>query len=125
MPREITSTASKYESAPLPEGRRAFIVAAPPEKKYGKNTGSEYFKWKFQYDGGVGEQIMLPNMMAGLLRALECQEIEPNKFDWETEAVEGKCVIASVSISPDKKDPTKMRQHMSEFAKPDDSSIPF
>jgi hypothetical protein len=125
MVREITSTTGKYESAPLPEGRRAFVVASAPEKKYGKNSGAEYFQWKFQYEGGLGDQILLPNMMGGLLKALGCTETGPGVYDWDTSEVEGKAVIATVTISPDKKDPTKMRQRMSDFAKPDDSAIGF
>ena len=124
MSREITDTKGKYNNDPLPEGRRLFIVAGPVEKKYGKN-GGEYFVWKFQYPGGIGEQVMLPNMMAGLLRALRCEEPEANKFDWETTEQEGKEVVATVTFQPDKNDPSKMRQRMSDFAHPDDNKLPF
>ncbi len=121
---ERTSTKGKFDNDPLPEGRREFMVAGPVEKKYGKN-GGEFFVWKFQYEGGIGDQVLLPNMMAGLLRALKCEETEPNSFLWDTNEQEGKKVVATVSFAPDKKNPSVIRQHMGEFSNPDDNKIPF
>jgi len=124
MSREITNTKGKFANQELPEGRKRFIVSAPVEKKYGKK-GGEYFIWTLQYDGGIGQQILLPNMMGDLLRVLGCQEVEPDKYDWDTNEQEGKAFIATVRLVPDKTDPKIVRQHMSDYAKDDDNSIPF
>lgn len=125
MSREITITKGKF-GEPLPEGRRRFVVAGPVEKKYGKK-GGEFFVWKLQYEGGIGEQVLLPNMMGGLLRVLGCEETEPDKYDWDTNEQEGKAFIATVKLVPDRDDPKIVRRHMGEYAKveEDENSIPF
>lgn len=110
---EVTDTTNKYANQDLPDGARIFKVLGV-EKKYGKQ-GGEFFIWKLAYDGGTGEQVLLPNMMSGLLRAIGCDEIEPNKFQWDTNEQGGKLFSATVSHKPDAKDATKIRQHMSEF----------
>lgn len=116
MSREITSTKGKYPNQNLPEGRHSFIVAKPVEKKFGKQ-GGEYFIWTLQYEGGIGQQILLPNMMGQLLRVLECTETEPDTFDWDTADQEGKAFMATVKLAPDNKDPKTIRQHMGDYAK--------
>lgn len=123
MSREITDTNSKYANKELPDGRNCFKVESI-EKKYGQK-GGEYFVWKLSHTSGEGEQILLPNMMGALLKALGCQEIEPGKYDWDTFEQYGKFFMATVSHKPDQKDPTKVRQHMSDFAKYEDAQIPF
>lgn len=120
---EITDTVNKYANKELPDGARIFKVQGV-EKKYGQK-GGEFFIWKLAYDGGEGEQVLLPNMMSGLLRAIGCEEIEPNKFRWDTLAQDGKVFSATVSHKPDQKDPTKVRQHMSEFDAVKSEEIPF
>ncbi len=124
MSHEITDTKSKFVNQNLPEGRRRFVIMGQPEKKYGKK-GGEFFVWKLQYDGGVGEQILLPNMMGDLLRTLGCDEPEPDKFDWDTAEQEGKAFIATIKLVPDSKDPKIVRQHMSEYANDENNTIPF
>jgi len=123
MSREITDTNNKYANQELPDGRNCFKIESI-EKKYGKN-GGEFFIWKLKHDKGEGEQVLLPNMMGGLLRALGCTETEPNKFDWDTFEQSGKCFLATVSHKPDQKDPSKIRQHMSEFAPVKTDEIAF
>lgn len=120
MSREITETTNKFADQNIPEGKHRFIVVGPVEKKYGKK-GVEFFVWKLQYEGGIGQQVLLPNMMGGLLRALNCPEIEPNKFDWDTNEQEGKAFFATVKHVPDKMDPKIIRQHMGDFANDDDT----
>lgn len=120
--REITDTRDRFASDPLPEGTNRFVVAAEPKKKMNAN-GNEYWIWRFQWDKGIGDQIMLPNMMGGLLKTLGFKEIEPKKFDWDTLECEGKAVLATVRYEQDKKDPTKTRCHMGDFQA--DSEIPF
>lgn len=124
MSREITDTKNKYANQELPEGRRRFVVAAPVEKKYGKK-GGEFFVWTLQHEGGLGQQILLPNMMGELLRTLGCDEPEPNKFDWDTNEQEGKAFIATIKLVPDKNDSKIVRQHMSEYANDENNTIPF
>lgn len=121
--REITDTTNKYGGNPIPEGTRNFVVAGEPQKKYGKG---EFWVWPLQWADGVGEIVLLPNMMGGLLRVLGFKEIEPNKFDWDTTECEGKQFQATVKIAPDKKDPSKIRTHMSEFKEAEKQvEIPF
>lgn len=114
MSREITDTTNKYANQELPDGKQMFKVLGV-DKKYGKKNGAEFFIWKLAYESGTGEQVLLPNMMAGLLRALGCTETESNKFDWDTNEQTDKLFTATVSHKPDDKDATKIRQHMGEF----------
>jgi hypothetical protein len=111
---EITDTVNKYANQELPDGTRTYKVVEVT-KKYGKN-GGEFFIWKLAYEGGVGEQVLLPNMMGELLRVLKCEETEPNKFRWDTNEQSDKTFTATVSHKPDAKDASKIRQHMGEFA---------
>lgn len=113
MSREITDTSNKYAEQEIPDGTRTFTVTEVV-KRYGKK-GGEFFIWKVSYQGGTGEQVLMPSMMTELLRVLGCTEIEPNKFDWDTNEQVGKTFSAEVSHKPDAKDATKMRQHMGGF----------
>lgn len=123
MSREITNTASRFENQDLPDGRNCFRVLGV-EKKYGKK-GGEFFVWKLQHAKGTGEQVMLPNMMGGLLRVLGCDEVEPNKFDWDTMEQTDKLFMATVSHKPDKENPSTIRQHMGTFDEYKDAQVPF
>lgn len=125
MSREITNTKSMFANQDLPDGRRLFMVVDDIVKKYGK-SGAEFFIVTLQYQGGIGQQMFMPNMMGPLLKALGCQETEPNVWDWDTTEQAGKTFTATIAHQPDKKDPTKMRQHMSEIEKvKDEKEIPF
>lgn len=120
MSHEITSTKNNFKKyPPIPEGRRRYVIAAPVKKLYGKNS-SEFFVWTLQYqhngENCLGEQALMPNMMGPLLRVLGCQETEPENFDWDTDAVEGMAFVATTERQPDKKDPTIIRIHMSEYS---------
>jgi hypothetical protein len=125
MTHEITQTSRSFADKDIPDGEHLFEIQSV-EKKYGKN-GGEFFVWKLTYEGdGVGEQVLLPNMMAGLLRVLDCKEVEPNKFDWDTDEQSGKRFFGTVSHGPDYKNPEIIRQHMGEFkAVEEDAKIPF
>jgi len=123
MSREITNTKSRFSNQELPDGRTAFRVLSV-DKAYGKNN-SEFFIWKLQHERGEGEQLLMPNMMGGLLRVLKCTESEPNIFDWDTFDQVNKVFLATVSHKPDKNDSSVIRQHMSEFAPVDENEIPF
>ena len=109
--REMTDTANLGD---LPDGPGLFKVVSV-EKFYGK---SEFFVWQLAYEKGQGKQVLLPNMMGPLLRILGCDEVEPNKFDWETELQANKMFKATVSHAPDKNG--VMRQRMGDFEKYDE-----
>jgi hypothetical protein len=113
MSREITNTVNNFADYNIKDGQHTFKVLEVRSMQDGR-----FYIWKLEYGGDhglVGEQLLMPNMMGDLLRVLACTEIEPNKFDWETGEQVDKTFSATVSHKPDKKDPTKMRQHMSGF----------
>lgn len=121
--RETTDTnysGGNYSSRDIPDGEHLLTVKSVERKTKGTTV---FYIWRFD----MGEQVLLPSMMAGLLRALGCTEGEPGKFDWDTDAQDGKQVWAVVSHKPDKKDPTKIRQHMGDFRKADSETaeVPF
>lgn len=124
MSREITFTKSRFANQELPDGRTAFRVLSV-DKKYGKKNNAEFFVWKLQHDKGEGEQLLMPNMMGGLLRVLKCTEVEPDKFDWDTFDQINKVFLATVSHKPDEQNSSVIRQHMGEFAPVDENDIPF
>jgi hypothetical protein len=111
---EVTDTTNKYANQEIPDGTRTFRVISV-EKRYGKK-GGEFFIWKLAYEGGEGEQVLLPNMMGELLRVLKCTETEKNKFQWDTNEQGDKSFTATVSHKVDQQDATKIRQHMGDFA---------
>ncbi len=121
MSHEITNT--KGFGGELPDGRNAFRVLSV-DKKYGKNN-SEFFVWKLQHEKGEGEQLLMPNMMGGLLRVLKCIEAEPEVFNWDTFDQVNKTFLATVSHKPDAKNPNVIRQHMGDFADVDPNEVPF
>jgi len=127
MSRETTDTSNFGNQ--LPTGRRSFMVEKV-ERKTGKSN-SPFYVWSLSYqreDGerDHGEQILLPNMMGPLLRVLNCKEVSPNKFDWDTEVVLGETFMATVDFVADKKDASKMRQQMTDFAvSKEESATPF
>lgn len=113
MSREITDTTNKFVNYDIPDGQHLFKILEVRNMQ-----GGRFFIWKLEYggeEGLVGEQLLLPNMMGELLKTLNCTEIEPNKYDWNTEDQVGKSFSATVSHKPDRKDPTKIRQHMSGY----------
>ena len=124
MSHEITDTKSMFANQDIPDGKREFMIVGDIAKKYGK-SGAEFFVVTLQYEGGIGQQMFMPNMMGPLLKALGNEETTPNVYDWDTTEQAGKKFSASISHAPDKKDPTKIRQHMSEIAKVENDSIPF
>lgn len=108
----MESTDTNRGDNPLPDGRRTFCVGHV--KRITKSSGDIYI-WTLAYDGGEGVQILLPNMMGGLLRVLGATEVSPGKFDWETDLMDGKYFEATVSHGVDAKG--VMRQNMTDFAK--------
>lgn len=124
MSREITDTSPKYDNQDLPDGRYEFMIIGDIVKKYGKN-GGEFFVATLQHKDGIGQHLFMTSMLGPLLRAIGIPETEKNKFDWDTTEQAGKRFIGTVSHQPDKKDPSKIRQHMADIVKVDDNEIPF
>ena len=116
--REITDTTNMGD---LEDGQDVFTINKI-EKRYG---AKEFFFFGLIGKKSEGSQILFPNMMGPLLRALKCTETETNKFDWDPDEQVGKKFVATVSHATDKKDVTKIRQHMSDFKQVDENDIPF
>lgn len=124
---ETVNTRGQFDNS-LPDGEREFRVERIARKE--KGTVVLYI-WELSFDGAgereVGEQVLLPSMMGELLRVLGCEEVTPNKFNWDRDLMPGKVFIATVSREPDKKDPSKIRQQMKGFKKSEKTGdeIPF
>lgn len=124
MTREITDTNDSYPDRDIPDGTYDFKVLRCEKKYGGAKKDKPFYVWTLEYEGVKGEQILMPNMMGDLLRALGCPESKPGVFDWDTELVVNQVFKATVSHAPDRKDPNKIRQQMSEF-KAVKEDIPF
>lgn len=118
--RETTDTSSRF-LGDLPDGPNIFKVVNI-EKFY---SPAEFFVFHLNWSGGDGKQTFFANMMGPLLRTLGCEETSPNVFEWDTDVQFGKRFKATVSHAPDKKDATKIRQHMGAFEKLDENEPPF
>ena len=118
---ETIDTASRYNnSSDIPDGTYTFEVVTVRKKYKGEIP---FYIWTLEYDKDQeGDQVLLPSMMGDLLRVLGCKEISPKKYEWDPDNMEGKEFIATVSHEPDKKDPSKMRQQMTNFRAAD---LPF
>lgn len=126
--RETLDTNRQFSNKDIQDGTWDFSVISCTKKFGGKNKDTAFYVWKVKYAEGEGEQILLPNMMAPLLRILGAKESKPNVFDFDTDDFFGAKFAATVSREPDKKDPSKMRQKMGHFQAPlakDVDSIPF
>lgn len=117
--RETTDTNRQFSEGfnrNIPDGEHLLTIKGVESKMKGT---VKFYIWKFD----MGDQILLPSMMGGLLKALGCTETLPGEYDWETEAQEGKQVLATVSHGLDKKN--VMRQHMGKFKPVDEAGTPF
>lgn len=121
--RETTDTNPNYPDETLPDGRNIFRVESVKRMEKGKTV---FYIWSLSYKANnqewEGTQVFLPSMMGGLLKVLGATEVKTGVYEWDTDLMEGKQFEATVSHAPDKKDPSKIRQHMSEFAEED---LPF
>jgi|WetSurMetagenome_2_1015567.scaffolds.fasta_scaffold83267_2 hypothetical protein len=116
MSRESTDTSNNYPDKDIPDGEYLFTVQRVIKKYGGANKDKAFYIWTVGYnDSAQGEQILMPNLMGDLLRALGCKESTPNKFDWDTDDVVYSKFTATVSHEPDRKDPNKIRQTMKGF----------
>lgn len=115
--RENIDTNDSYPDKDIPDGRYEFKVLSAEKKYGGAKKDKPFYVWRLEYEGIKGEQVLMPNKMGDLLRALGCTETEPGKFDWDTELVVNQVFAATVTHEADKKDPSKIRQQMSNFEK--------
>lgn len=114
---EDIDTTNKFE--PLPDGVGTFKIVKI-EKFF---SPAEFWAFTLKHSKGEANQTFFANMLGPVLRVLDCEEYEPNKFRWDSDLQVGKSFVATVSHAPDKKG--IVRQHMSAFEKVDENSIPF
>jgi hypothetical protein len=128
MVRETVDTNFK-NNREIADGTWDFVVDSCTKKYGGTAKDVPFYILKVRYQNGDGEQALMPNMMGPLLRLLGAKEVEPNKFDFDTDDFFNFRFTATISREQDKKDSTKMRQKMSDFkkykAKKDEAEIPF
>jgi hypothetical protein len=118
---EEIDTNGNFDNKQIPDGPSTFRIL-DVKKKYGKND-SPFYIWHLSSNGAEYDQVLMPNMMGGLLKALGYKETEKGKFVWDSDEVKGKTFVATVSHQPDKKDLNIIRQQMNDFKT--DESIPF
>jgi hypothetical protein len=112
MSLENTDTNSTYEKQMIPDGDYNFKVISA--KRVEKVNG--LYEWELSCDDGSDYSVNLfKNEMGPLLRVLGCNETEKGKFTWDTVEVEGKWFGATAYQTPDKKDPTVIRQKLKDF----------
>jgi hypothetical protein len=116
-----TDTTNKYASE-FPDGPAIFKITNI-EKIY---NPAEF--WVFHLTdsaGNKGKQTFFDNMLGPILRVLGCNETQTDFFEWDPDMQMNKFFKAIVSHAPDKKDKTKIRQHMGSFEKVDANTVPF
>lgn len=106
--RETTDT-SGY--ALFPKGHYKFVVTEEPQK-YKTSNGKIGYIFEFETINERGEKKIFKErfiiwLIGDLLRALKCQEVQKDKFDWDTVEVVGREIEADIAHEPDAKDPTK------------------
>lgn len=114
---EEIDTTNKFE--PLPDGPGVFQIVKI-EKFF---SPAEFWAFSLKHAKGEGSQTFFANMLGPLLRVLGCEELEPNRFRWDSDLQVNKFFKATVSHALDKKGIE--RQHMKAFEKVDENSIPF
>jgi hypothetical protein len=120
MSRETTDTNSAYPDKTISDGKHTFTV----EKVVGKPLGGAYgYVWTLEEKGKNYEQVLFGNEMKDLLKILECTEVSPGKYEWDTDAVVGKSFGVTVTHVPDKKKPDVMRQKFTAFTA--EEALPF
>ena len=114
---EETDTTNKFE--PLPDGPGIYQIIKI-EKFY---SPAEFWAFSLKHAKGEGNQTFFANMLGPILRVLDCEEVSPNHFRWDSDLQVNKFFKATVSHAPDKKG--VIRQHMSAFEKVDENTVPF
>lgn len=117
MSQEQTDTNDNYPDKDIPDGSYDFKVLGVKKKYGGQNKDKPFYIWSLEYEGVKGEQVLMPSTMGGLLSALGCQESKPGVYEWDTELMVNQIFSATVTHVKDKKDPSKIRQQMTDFKK--------
>lgn len=102
MVRERTNT-SEYPTAEA--GVYDCVTVEKVKKKIIKEV---YHLYEWSFSTVVGEEIktftigLFSSGMGDLLRAMGCNEVKKNEFDWDTDEVVGNNVAFTLSYMPDK-----------------------
>lgn len=113
--RETLDTNDSYPDRDIPDGKYEFKVISVQKKYGGAAKDKPFYVWNLEYEGVKGEQVLMPNTMGPLLKALGCEEAKPGVYEWDTELMVNQVFSATVSHKMDKKG--KLRQEMSGFEK--------
>lgn len=99
----------------LPEDHYVAMINNVKEKEI--PGGYIVYEWSFEADGGDKAKhfslSMFSSQMADLLRALGCQEVSKNRFEWDDEQVIGNTIEFNVVHVVDKKG--VIREQMSDI----------
>lgn len=121
--REEIDTNDNYPDRDIPDGEYTFIIDKIVKRYGGKNKDVPFYSMKVKYEEIMGEQVLMPNKMRGLLKVLGCTETLPGKYDWDPDLMEGKMFNATIKHEVDKKG--TMRQQMVDFKSAKEADVPF
>lgn len=111
MPKFTTETGRTL----VPEGHVVAMIGNVKEKEI--PGGFIVYEWAFEAEeGGKAKYFslsMFSSQMADLLRALGCQEVTKNRFEWESEQVIGHTIEFNICHVADKKG--VVREQMSDI----------
>lgn len=120
--RERTNTGG-FELFPV--GRYKFTVSDIPEKIRGE-TGKIRFAFRFTtvINGQIRDykESFMAWLVGDLLRALGCEEVKKDAFDWDRAEVVGKEVWANIVHEPDSKKPDRKWARMKDIKSPEDET---
>lgn len=109
----------------VPEGNYTAMINNVKEKDI--PGGYTVYEWSFEIEEGSKSKYfsisMFSSQMADLLRALNCQEVTKNKFEWDDEQVIGNTVEFNICHVADKKG--TIREQMSDIKLLTQSPIPI
>lgn len=110
MTKERTDT--RGEGIPPGKGYIFKISDVPVKDKF--QSGKPYYSFRMTtvVDGELVEhEERIPTwLVAPLLRALGCKEVEPEVFEWDKEAVVGQEFKGDIEMEPNPKDGKKYRR---------------
>ena len=102
----------------FPEGTYLFTVTQAPEK-FRTETGKIRYVWRFNttIEGRpkAYRESFMAWMLKPLLKALECQEVVSDEFEWEPDEQVGKIVWGTIVHEPDRKNPDKKWARMTDI----------
>ena len=99
----------------IPEGHIVAMITNVKEKEI--PGGYIVYEWSFEAEEGDKAKYfsmsMFSSQMADLLRALNCQEVSKNRFEWDDEQVIGNTIEFNIVHVADKKG--VIREQMSDI----------